>query len=104
MAGHAQISAEVLGSYAADAAREVDGVHGLVESPLTRHKGVRVTEGEGGVAVELHVAVDWGIGVPDVGATVQRRVAEFLARMANVRPTSVDVLVAEIRPPADGGD
>ena len=103
MEGHSSISAEVLGSYAADAAREVDGVHGLVESPLARHKGVRVTESDGAVAVELHVALDWGTSVPDAGAAVQRRVAEFLARMADVRPTSIDIVVAEIRAPADTG-
>ena len=103
MEGHSSISAEVLGSYAADAAREVDGVHGLVESPLARHKGVRVTEGDGAVAIELHVGLDWGTSVPDAGVAVQRRVAEFLARMADVRPTSIDVVVAEIRPPGNGG-
>jgi uncharacterized alkaline shock family protein YloU len=83
MEGHSSISTEVLGSYAADAAREVDGVYG--------------------VAVELHVALDWGTSMPEVGGAVQRRVAEFLARMADVRPASIDVVVAEIRPPADGG-
>ena len=103
MEGHSSISAEVLGSYAADAAREVEGVHGLVESPLARHRGVRVTDESGAVAVELHVALDWGTSIPDAGAAVQRRVAEFLARMADVRPQSIDVVVAEIRPPATGG-
>jgi uncharacterized alkaline shock family protein YloU len=101
--GQSSISAEVLGSYAADAAREVDGVHGLGDGPLPRHKGVRVTESDGAVAVELHVALDWGTSVPDASVAVQRRVAEFLARMADVRPTSVDVVVAEIRPPVAGG-
>ena len=103
MEGHSSISADVLGSYAADAACEVDGVHGLVESPLARHKGVRVTESDGAVAVELHVALEAGTSVPDAGAAVQRRVAEFLARMADARPASIDVVVAEIRPPAAGG-
>ena len=103
MEGHSSISAEVLGSYAADAAREVDGVHGLVESPLARHKGVRVTESDGAVAVELHVALDPRASASEAGAAVQRRVAEFLARMADVRPASIDVVVAEIRPPAAGG-
>jgi len=95
------ISADVLAAYAADAAREVDGVHGLVENPLTRTKGVRVVEDDGSaVAVELHLAVDWGTNVPEVGRAVQDRVAEFLVRMAGVRPRSVDVVVVEIRPPA----
>jgi uncharacterized alkaline shock family protein YloU len=101
--GQAQISAEVLGSYAADAALEVGGVHGLVETSRARHKGVRVTDDQGGVAVELHVSLDWGASVPETGSAVQRRVADFLARMAEVRPASVDVVIAEIRPPA-GGD
>ena len=100
--GHAQISADVLGSYIADAAREVDGVHGLVEGPLARTKGVRVTGDEGAVAVELHVALDWGANVADVGGAVQQRVVEFLERMADVRPVSVDVVVDEICPPAAG--
>jgi uncharacterized alkaline shock family protein YloU len=101
--GHSSISTEVLGSYAADAACEVDGVHGLVESPLARHKGVSVTDENDAVAVELHVALDWGTSIPDAGAAVQRRVAEFLGRMADIRPESIDVVVAEIRPPAAGG-
>jgi uncharacterized alkaline shock family protein YloU len=98
--GQPLISADVLATYAADAAREVDGVHGLVEAPLPRHKGVRVAESEGAVTVELHLAVDWGTSVPELGRAVQERVAEYLVRMAGVRPRSVDVVVDEIRPPA----
>jgi uncharacterized alkaline shock family protein YloU len=97
--GHSSISAEVLASYAADAAREVDGVHSLVESPLARHKGVRVSGAQDSVAVELHLAVDWGQDAVEVGKAVQVRVAEFLARMTDTRPASVDVVVDEIRPP-----
>jgi uncharacterized alkaline shock family protein YloU len=96
---HSSISAEVLASYAADAAREVDGVHGLVEGPLARHKGVRVTGGDGAEAVELHLSVEWGADVVAVGRAVQLRVAEFLAQMTDTKPASVDVVVSEIRPP-----
>jgi uncharacterized alkaline shock family protein YloU len=95
----ATISSDILASYAADAAREVDGVQGLVESALHRHKGVRVLESDGRVRVELHLALAWGASVPDVGTEVQRRVAEYLARMANVEPEAVDVVVDEIGPP-----
>jgi uncharacterized alkaline shock family protein YloU len=95
----ATISSDILASYAADAAREVDGVQGLVESTLHRHKGVRVLENDGRIRVELHLAVEWGASVPDVGAEVQRRVAEYLARMANVEPEAVDVVVDEIGAP-----
>jgi uncharacterized alkaline shock family protein YloU len=95
----ATISSDILASYAADAAREVDGVRGLVDSTLHRHKGVRVLEEDDRVRIELHLAVDWGVSVPDLGREVQRRVAAYLARMASVQPEAVDVVVAEIGPP-----
>jgi uncharacterized alkaline shock family protein YloU len=94
----ATISSDVLATYAADAARDVDGVRGLVESTLPRHKGVRVLEVEGGVRIELHIAVDWGASIPDVGHELQQRVAAYLARMASVEAEAVDVVVDEIGP------
>jgi uncharacterized alkaline shock family protein YloU len=95
----ATISSDILASYAADAAREVEGVHGLVESTLPRHKGVRVLESDGRVRVELHLAVEWDASIPHVGSQVQRRVAEYLARMANIEPEAVDIIVDEIAQP-----
>jgi uncharacterized alkaline shock family protein YloU len=95
----ATISSDILASYAADAAREVEGVRGLVESTLHRHKGVRVLEEDGRVRIELHLAVAWGVSVPDVGREVQGRVAAYLARMASVQPEAVDVVVDEIGAP-----
>jgi uncharacterized alkaline shock family protein YloU len=94
----ATISSDILASYAADAAREVDGVRGLVESALHRHKGVRILGENGRVRVELHLAVDWGASIPDVGREVQQRVAAYLERMASVEPEAVDVVVDEIGP------
>ena len=94
----ATISSDILASYAADAAREVDGVRGLVESALHRHKGVRITEGDGRVRVELHLVVEWGSSIPEVGSEVQRRVAAYLAWMAKIEPDAVDVIVDEIGP------
>jgi uncharacterized alkaline shock family protein YloU len=94
----ATISSDILASYAADAAREVDGVRGLVESALHRHKGVRIVDDDGGVRVELHLAVEWGASIPTVGREVQQRVAAYLARMAKVDPEAVDVIVDVIGP------
>ena len=94
----ATISSDILASYAADAAREVDGVRGLVESALHRHKGVRIVDEDGRVRVELHLAVEWGSSVPDVGREVQQRVTAYLDRMAKVSPEAVDVIIDEIGP------
>jgi uncharacterized alkaline shock family protein YloU len=98
-AGRASISPNILARYASDAAREVPGVQGLVEGHLHRHRGARVMEQDGGVRVELHVAIEWGSSIPEVGRAVQRRVREYLGRMADVEPTTVDVVVDEVGSP-----
>ena len=99
MEGRASISSDILASYAADAAREVHGVACLVEGHLPRQRGVRIAEEDGRVVVEIHVAVEWGAHLSDVGRAVQRDVAAYLARMADVDPAAVDVVVDEINAP-----
>ncbi len=44
MEGHSLISADILASYAADAALEIDGVSRLVEGTRPRHHGVKITD------------------------------------------------------------
>jgi uncharacterized alkaline shock family protein YloU len=97
MEGHASISPEVIGRYARDAALEVEGVERLVEGHLPRHRGVRVAAAEdGAVTIELHVALAWGAAFAEVGSAVQERVADYLARMADLRAERVDVVVDEV--------
>jgi uncharacterized alkaline shock family protein YloU len=96
--GHAVISSDILARYAADAATGVSGVRGLVPSQLHRHKGVRVVE-DGGLRVELHLAVDWGTSLPQLGREVQDRVREYLGSMANASNVAVEVVIEEVAPP-----
>ncbi len=98
MEGHAVISHEVLASYAADAALEIDGVGELVDGPR-RHRGVRVTEDDGSFAFEVHIALEWGARAPEIGTAVQKRVAEYLVRTATLPSVAVDVVVAAIAAP-----
>ena len=91
------ISHDVLASYAADAALEVQGVSELTDGPR-RHRGVRVTETDGAFALEIHVALAWGARAPEIGTAVQRRVADYLVRTAKLpspwtssSPTSADM-------------
>jgi uncharacterized alkaline shock family protein YloU len=98
MAGRASISSEVLARYAADAAREIEGVRGLVASQLYRHRGVRVSGDDGAVTVELHLDVDWGVELPALGREVQQRVLDYLERMAGSRPAAVNVVIDAVGP------
>ena len=94
MEGNAQISTDVLASYAADAAREIDGVRGL-----EGRKAVRVSTEDGRVAVEFHLAVEWGSSIPDVSLAVQRRVRDYLTRMADIETPTVNVVIDEVGEP-----
>src|SRR4051794_32135212 len=78
MTGHSVIAPEVLARYARDAASEVTTV-----------RGARAQ----GAGVEVHVVVDYGRNLAEVAADVQRRVAEYLEQMTDVRPATVHVVV-----------
>ena len=88
----AVISPDVVARYAADAAREVDGVAGIVEGV---RKGIRVEDDE----IELHLALRWGVSIPEIGSAVQERVADYLERMVDSRPAAVNVVVEEVDDP-----
>jgi uncharacterized alkaline shock family protein YloU len=94
------ISPDVLARYAADAAREVDGVT-LPERALHRGPGVQVRGADGAPTIEVRVELEWGRSARDVAGEVQRRVADYLERMARVTPAAVDVVVDGVgAPPA----
>jgi uncharacterized alkaline shock family protein YloU len=98
MTGQASISTDILARYAGDAALEVEGVHGLAESPLPRRRAVRISGSDGAVRVELHLVADWGTPLPSLGRQVQKRVREYLGSMADVEPAAVDVVVDGVGP------
>ena len=90
---NASISSEILGRYAADAAREVPGVRALA-----RRRSVKITGDGDAVRVEVHVTVEWGAAIPELAGGIRARVREYLVRMADIDPAEVDVIVDEIGP------
>jgi uncharacterized alkaline shock family protein YloU len=97
MEGHASISHEILASYAADAAREVEGVRGLSDGLLPRRGGVRVSGTDGALRIELHLVVEWGTSIPELGRAVQARVREYVGGMTDLHVEAVDVVVDEVQ-------
>ena len=87
MADQATIATDILARYAADAAREVDGVRAI-----SGRRGVRVS-GKTAVRVEIHVVAARDVSIPTLGRAVQKRVRGYLASMADLEPASVDIVV-----------
>jgi uncharacterized alkaline shock family protein YloU len=92
------ISPDVLARYAADAARDVDGVAGL-SGRLDPGKAVVVAGDEDTLSVTFALELEWGRSAAEVAREVQKHVSEYLAKMANVTPASVDVLFDGVTPP-----
>jgi uncharacterized alkaline shock family protein YloU len=87
--GDSVISPDVVARYAADAAREVDGVTRIVQGV---RKGIKVD----GEEIELHLALRFGVSIRDVGAAIQTGVAAYLEQMTDARPKAVNVVVDEV--------
>ena len=87
MTDQATIATDILVRYAADAAREVEGVRALAG-----RRAVRIS-GKEAARIELHVVAHRGVPIPALGRAVQERVREYLANMADVEPATVDVVV-----------
>ena len=90
-------SPDVLARYAADAACEVDGVAGL--SGRHQGKAVAVAGDEDTLSVTFTLELEWGKNAAEVAREVQKQVSDYLARMADVTPASVDVLFDAVSPP-----
>jgi uncharacterized alkaline shock family protein YloU len=90
VADQATIATDILARYAADAAREVEGVRAIAG-----RRGVRIS-GKEATRVELHVVVERGASIPTLGRVVQARVRQYLLSMADIEPATVDVVVDAI--------
>ncbi len=92
------------GAIAAIASRAVDESFGVVDQRgrrkrlrLGKRSAIRVRETDGGIALELHVVVDYGINLGEVSAMVQSRVAYEVERHTGLAVTAVDVHVEDAR-------
>ncbi|HYX87021.1 MAG TPA: Asp23/Gls24 family envelope stress response protein [Gaiellales bacterium] len=103
----AHISHAVIATYAAAAAREVEGVHALAGGgfgPLERRAGpertgVRVVAGDRGIDLELHLVTAWGASIPAVAASVEQAVRAYLESMVALEVGSVAVHVDDVAEP-----
>lgn len=106
--GSVSISGEVFTNIAGDAATRCFGVKGMVgkakESGLyqllrreSMSKGVSVTfHEEGAVSIALHIAVDYGINISVIAASIIREVSYKVNAATGVPVRAVDVYVDSV--------
>jgi uncharacterized alkaline shock family protein YloU len=104
--GTTRVANEVVASIAALAALQVPGVHSMyqpgsqqIERIVRRshaHRGVRVELIDDALKLDAYIVMEAGGNVPAVGAEVQRRVADAIDRMLDLRVASVNVFVSEV--------
>lgn len=102
--GAVQIRNEVIGSIAALAAREVDGVMGVWKGlPLPgwlggAGSGVRVQIQEVEAKIWIPLVVEYGVNLPHVAAQVQDKVREAVEQMTQLAAVEVNVRIQQIKP------
>ena len=105
--GTTRVANEVVARIAALAALEVPGVAGMyqpagqqIERMLRRHvahRGVRVELlPDERLHLDLYVVMASGTELPPMGAEVQRRVADAIAKMLGLEIAEVNVFVSEV--------
>jgi uncharacterized alkaline shock family protein YloU len=60
-------------------------------------RGIAVKGTPGGLRIDLHVVVEYGLNLAEVGATVRSRVAYEVARLTGLTVAAVEVHIEDVR-------
>ncbi len=105
--GIVRISDEVIGVIAGLAASEIEGVAGMsaglvgdisnkITGKKSNSKGVKVTMDNGLVVIDLHMAVEYGMKIPEMSMKVQENVKNTVETMTGLNVALVNVFVESV--------
>ena len=60
-------------------------------------QGIEVAARDGGLALDLHVVVEYGLNLAEVAATVRSRVAYEVERLTGLAVAAVEVHIEDVR-------
>ena len=60
-------------------------------------RGVEVEQGSEGVAIALHVVVEYGLNLAEVASTIRSRVSYEVGRLTGLEVASVEVHIGDLR-------
>jgi uncharacterized alkaline shock family protein YloU len=118
--GKISVAQSVVQKIAGVACREISGVHAMGASTSRAFgaikeripgssgpnvaQGVGVEVGETQAAIDLDIVVEYGVGIADLGRSIQRNVKQAVERMTGLEVVEVNVTVDDVYLPADDSD
>jgi uncharacterized alkaline shock family protein YloU len=118
--GQISVAEGVVQKIAGKACREVSGVHAMGASGSRAFgsireripgssgpsfaQGVGVEVGETEAAIDLDIVVEYGVGIAELGRSIQRNVKQSVERMTGLRVVEVNVSVDDVYLPTDDDD
>jgi uncharacterized alkaline shock family protein YloU len=102
--GRISVTGDAIAQIVGHVAAESYGIVGMAGRRFPRLPGRdRLTDGievkprDGGVEVDLHVVVEYGLNLAEVAATVRNRVAYEVERQTGLPVKSVEVRIEDVR-------
>jgi len=101
--GRIVISSQAIAHIVSETARECYGVVGMAGRPRLRDRpsrGIVIHREGGGVAIDLHVVVEYGLNLAEVASTVRNRVGYEVGRLTGLPVRAVEVHIDDVRKPS----
>jgi len=102
--GRITISSDAIAQIVAETASECYGVVGMKGSlrgqlarARGRPRGIEIRQNGGGVTVDLHVVVEYGLNLAEVASSVGNRVVYEVERLTGLPVRAVEVHVDDVR-------
>jgi uncharacterized alkaline shock family protein YloU len=102
--GTVSVTSEAIAQIVGHVAAESYGIVGMAGRRFPRlpgrdklTDGIEVKSRDGGVEIDLHVVVEYGLNLAEVAATVRNRVAYEVERQTGLPVASVEVRIEDVR-------
>jgi uncharacterized alkaline shock family protein YloU len=99
--GRITISSDAIAHIVDETVRECYGVVGMAGPkwlPPRQTRGIEIgRDADGGVGIDLHVVVEYGLNLAEVASTIRNRVAYEVGRLTGLPVRSVEVHIDDVR-------
>ncbi len=98
--GRISISAGVIAQIVGHTAAECYGVVAMARGPvgrILRRDGIEISGEDGGVRIDVHVVVEYGLNLAEVASTIRNRVGYEVSRLTGLPVRAVEVHIDDVR-------